>query len=171
MRPHLTLAFLALTAPALAIDVPESARCLNQSGNCAWANLATLGHVHRIAPLQALAHRGRVIPQNTSAIDENVTAKLNSLGVRHRLTQHGSYDRSLLSEANSRGCIVSCKAGATWCWGQRLTNLHSIVLTRFDENGVEFLCPNNPRGKPWRAGRGWFEDVWAGNALVVDGTE
>lgn len=166
----LTLAILALAAPLWAIDVPEQSRCRNTDGNCAWANLATLGHVHRLPALQALSRDGKVIPQNRDAVDSEVVSRLQALRVRHKLTRHGSYDRSLLSQANARGVIVSCKPGAVWCYGNRLTRLHSILLTRYDESGVEFLCPNNPRAKPWRASAQWFRDWWAGNALVIEGT-
>jgi hypothetical protein len=40
-------------------------------------------------------------------------------------------------------------------------------LTRYDENEVEFFCPDNTQ-RQWRKTRQWFDGNWMGNSMVFD---
>jgi hypothetical protein len=94
-----------------------------------------------------------------------VRAALHERSLLWRGRDHYSYDRTLLRLANTHGCIVSMKTGTPWLYGKALTWPHSIILTRYDANEVEFYCPNNPE-QLWRKTRQWFDGNWRGNSMV-----
>jgi hypothetical protein len=163
-RAILTAALL-LTASVQAVELPESCRVKNIRGQCCWANLATLGRLHKIDCLEALAPRRE--GSHPDATDHNVRERLLDLNLVWRGRDHYDYDRRLLPLANTHGCIVSMRSGTTWMNGRSLKFNHSIILTRYDAEGVSFYCPDNPE-RIWNASRAWFDAGWRGNSLVFD---
>jgi hypothetical protein len=151
---------------ARAVEIPEQCRVSNRSGNCLWSNVATLGYTHGDKTLQRLAP-GRKVIDDPGPNDERARSRLHRMGVIWRGYDHGDYSPKLLPLANSHGVIVSMRAGTPWLWGKSLTWNHSIILTRYDENEVEFFCPDNTQ-RQWRKTRQWFDGNWMGNSMVFD---
>ena len=169
MTRAILFAALLLTASVQAVEIPEQCRVRNRGGRCVLSNCATLGYRHRIAALESLAP-DRVIRGQEGPLDHEVRRILHGLGVTWEGRDHRSYDRTLLPLANSRGVVVSMKRGAPWLWGKTLQFNHSIILTRYDADGVSFYCPDNPQ-RIWRAGREWFSVWWMGNSMAFDSEE
>jgi hypothetical protein len=149
---------------ARAVEIPEQCRVRNIGPQCVYANLATLGRLHDIRSLASLSPRREA---RLEASDRNIREQLLDLNLVWRGRDHYDFDRSLLPLANSRGCIVSMKAGTPWMHGKSLGCHHSIILTRYDAEGVSFYCPDNPE-RIWNASRAWFDAGWRGSSLVFD---
>jgi hypothetical protein len=161
---NIIAALLLLTGSVQAIELPEACRVKNRGGRCVLSNLATLGRVHQIAALESLAPND-IIQGPEGPFDDEVREMLNARGVHWRGRDHGSFDRTLLRLADTHGVVVSMKRGAPWLWGKSLGCNHSIILTRYQPDGVSFYCPDNPQ-RIWRASREWFTFWWLGNSMV-----
>jgi hypothetical protein len=169
VRAVIIALLLTIASTTFAVELPESCRVRNRSGNCVFSNCATLGYRHNIKALQGLAPNRKVIDA-PGPVDDEVRARLHRLGVHWRGHDHGDYSRDLLPLANTHGVIVSMRRGTPWMWGKSLGCNHSIILTRYDAQGVAFYCPDNPQGI-WRASREWLDYGWLGNSMVFDGGE
>ena len=161
----------ALTAGALSLELPVDARVKNVDGYCTWACLDTLARANGIVPLRGVFKDRRERSQDAPAdpgYDDEIEWELTCRGVRFEMRPQWSYERDLLEQyAQCYGVAVSLMAGNPWSVG-----CHTIVVTRYDEEWVEFYDSSKPldkdkRPKIWRCGRGWFDQWWLGSSVVV----
>jgi hypothetical protein len=161
---------LGWTTHAAAFDLPIEARVQNVGSYCTWASLDTLARANGIPKLCGVMEERR--QQNESqpdpGYDEKIEEELKSRGVRYALRGQWSFERDLLEQyAATYGVAVSLMAGNPWSIG-----CHTIVITHYDEQTVEFYDSSKPvdsdqRPKIWRCGRGWFDQWWLGSSVVV----
>jgi hypothetical protein len=160
----MTHCHLALLLLAPCIDIPKECRVKNSGPNCVWANFATIGNCLHIPALQELADGNKVKrykPGSDDLVRQRLSGKVNWRG-----HDHFSYKRDLLPLANEQGCIVSIRV-KPWSGDGYRGSMHSIILTRYDKEGVSYYCPDNPE-HIWTASREWLDKVWCGNSLVFD---
>jgi hypothetical protein len=164
------LVFQALSWQAFALDLSLEARVKNIGGYCTWACLDTLARANGIGKLRGVFddRRERAHAAADPGYDDEIELELQSRGVRYELRPQWSFKRDLLERyAYGYGVAVSLMAGNPWSIG-----CHTIVVTRFDEDWVEFYDSSKPvdqekKPKIWRCGRGWFDQWWLGSSVVV----
>lgn len=163
MKPLTLAAVLLLPSLGYALELPERCRVRNRIGGfCTFACLDALAHYHDIKPLRGIleAEVARC-PQGSRGYDDKVKDRLEALGVPFLLQRHGDYCRDLLERyAETRGCVVTLRAGNPWSIG-----CHSVTLLQYDER-VKFYDPNRT-WKIWTCGRDWFDHWWGGNCIVI----
>jgi hypothetical protein len=156
--------------PALGWELPVSARVQNIGGYCTWASLDTLARANGIEQLRGVMEQRR--EQNSCqpdpGYDETIEAELQARGVRYEMRKQWSFETDLLEQfAEKHGVAVSLIHGNPWSIG-----CHTIVVTRFTDDVVEFYDSSRPvdtdqKPKIWRCGREWFNQWWLGCSVVV----
>ena len=159
---------------AAAVELPVEARVANVGGYCTWACLDTLARANGVAPLCGVMGDRRQKkaaeenPEIDPGYDEQIEAELQARGVRYELRPQWSFERDLLEQyAACYGVAVSLMSGNPWSIG-----CHTIVVTRYDEDWVEFYDSSKPVDKDKRpkigaVGRAWFDEWWLGSSVVV----
>ena len=165
-----TIALLMiLCGTSAAIDIPPESRVRNIGPRCTWAAIETLARARTIPRLLGLLDRRTKTTGSQEGFDTLVEAQLESDAVPFINERHGSFNRDTLDRyANSHGIVLSMKAGTIWVTRTPLWGPHSIALTKYSADSVQFYCPNNP-SKLWTAPRSWFDAGWMGNAIVLLG--
>jgi hypothetical protein len=155
---------------AAALELPVESRVKNVGSYCTWASLDTLARANGVEQLRGVMEERRRQHQSLPdpGYDETIEAELKTRGVKYELRPQWSFDRDLLEcYAATHGVAVSLMSGNPWSIG-----CHTIVVTRYDEDWVEFYDSSKPidanqRPKIWRCGRDWFDQWWLGSSVVV----
>lgn len=194
MRLLIAILALTLACPAFAFDIPVEKRVHNQGNYCTWASIETLGRTHGVEELTGLMQSRRAqktrrvwapmqgqwttVAASDPGYNFAVRRQLDELGVRYLLDDDYAFNRDTLwCYANTHGCVVTLKAGNPHSLG-----CHSIVVVHYDADIVRFYDSSKPfddasqrfkSGKPkiWQCNRAWFDQWWAGNAIVILGDE
>lgn len=190
------LLLLAVSSPAFPqVIIKKENRILNRNpGYCAWCCLEMLGRHHKIEVLYNLLDNrekeftwewdGRkrewiktpyvwVDYGNYKSKEHRSPAthrakvnKLDSLGVKYTYQNYYNYDKTLIKKTikDGQGCLVVVR------WWYNSKDTHAIVLLDYNDNGVEFLDPNDI-DHTYTATHQWFNYYWTGYVLVLNGSD